>query len=238
MLAVVILVLSILLHELSHIAAGAILGFEVKGIKISPLGLKAFIKTGNEPGKKLILSLAGPVANFFLAGLALRLPSLAKYSDIANINIYLGFFNLIPIYPLDGGRVLHIILTRLTDFIVANRITIKTGKCICIVLIIVGLVQAVLFPLNISIFCIAFFLLRNLDEEYIHLTTEFYKLILLPSGNKLLPAKVIAATSDTPIHSLIDKMSPGRYLCVYLTDKQMFIGQNTILKIMTGENRS
>lgn len=120
-----ILMLFAFLHELGHLVSGLFLGFKPQSLGINPLGLSINfkikakdynerIRKGNILAiKKLIIASSGPLVNFVLAFIF----SITK-CDVIGIqqdflvysNILIGIFNLIPIYPLDGGRILKNIL--------------------------------------------------------------------------------------------------------------------------------
>lgn len=116
-----ILMLFAFFHELGHLFAGVILGFKPKSISINPVGLSISfcikaddynkkIRKGNVLAfKKLIIALMGPVVNFLLVILFmlfdLKLFNISREFVIYS-NILIGLFNLIPIFPLDGGRII------------------------------------------------------------------------------------------------------------------------------------
>ncbi len=148
-----ILMLFALIHELGHMLVGILLGFKPTKLEIMPYGVsvgfeikcedynKKVKKANMLAVKKLIIALAGPITNFIITVIFLIINknlfgierNLVIYS-----NILIGMFNLIPIYPLDGGRVikniLHITLGLKKSYEYTNQISkiticILTGIC-------------------------------------------------------------------------------------------------------------
>lgn len=120
-----ILMLFALIHELGHLLCGVLLGFKVKSISIIPYGFKLEfkinyidynkkIKKGNKLAlKKIIIALAGPITNMFCIIFIILLKDSFNAYQIENLiyaNILLILFNLFPIYPLDGGKIMQGIL--------------------------------------------------------------------------------------------------------------------------------
>ena len=111
-----------ILHEFGHLAVGLILGFKPKGINIMPMGLSAcfHIKSENYNEnvknakiitlKKLIIAISGPATNFliiiFFIFYNIGFLNITR-DEIIYTNLLIGIFNLIPIYPLDGGRIIN-----------------------------------------------------------------------------------------------------------------------------------
>lgn len=104
-----------LIHELSHLVCGIILGFKANTLKVMPLGFsiefetvvedynKKVVKSNMITVKKIIVALSGPLINLLIVifGIIFNIDSNIIYS-----NLLILIFNLIPIYPLDGGRIL------------------------------------------------------------------------------------------------------------------------------------
>ena len=115
-----LLMLFALLHEIGHLCAGVLLGFKPKSIGVNPFGFQIEFKTkvedynkkikkGNELClKKMVIALAGPIVNLFIILICILINKemLIAKDTIIYSNILLIIFNLLPIYPLDGGRIL------------------------------------------------------------------------------------------------------------------------------------
>jgi len=153
-----ILFVSVLVHELSHSLVALSQGLPIKRITLFLFGGVA--QMGAEPatpGAELKMAIAGPLASFAIAGLAglvhlslltqesISAPSLvARYVMFANI--VLGCFNLLPGFPLDGGRVLRAILWKvLGNYFKATSIAARIGRVIGLAFVFVGMMMAVAF---------------------------------------------------------------------------------------------
>ena len=113
------------LHECSHIILARILGFNIKRIELMPFGffceLKPNIEDFNKKVlnsnmvefKKIFIAIAGPLSNIaiiFAILLLHRIYSLDRLNIMVYSNILICIFNFIPIFPLDGGRILKSVL--------------------------------------------------------------------------------------------------------------------------------
>lgn len=118
------LFVSVLIHELSHSFVARARGIGVASITLFIFGGVSNLRTDSEePRDEFLISVVGPLTSFALGGLAWLLeralrpgesPLGAVLSYLTMINVMLGLFNLIPGFPLDGGRVLRSIIWGIT----------------------------------------------------------------------------------------------------------------------------
>jgi len=149
-ITVLLFFFSVLVHELCHSLIAKSKGIEVNRISLWIFGGMAEIeKEPDTPAKEFVMAIAGPVASFVLAvifGIVWFFtrnfaPVGEPAAYLAQINIILGVFNLLPGYPLDGGRVLRSIIWKATGNLKRSTfIASITGRVFGFMLIAVGIV--------------------------------------------------------------------------------------------------
>lgn len=109
---------SVLLHELAHSLMAATYGISTRHITLYPFGGIAAIESEPKPGlEEFFIAIAGPAVNFILAGVLApgMLLEIQAFSLLVMINLAMGIFNLIPAFPMDGGRILRsLLMTRMS----------------------------------------------------------------------------------------------------------------------------
>ncbi|GER90693.1 peptidase M50 [Dictyobacter vulcani] len=149
-LATLLLFVSVFLHELAHALVARSRGLHVKSITLFLFGGVSNIEQEpRTPGIEFQMAVVGPLASIALGGLcgllALAIrdktsPVSAVLGYLALTNSLLGVFNLIPGFPLDGGRVLHAFIWRLRGSLtVATRVATQVGRFIAYLFIFIGL---------------------------------------------------------------------------------------------------
>lgn len=147
---------TVLLHELGHALTARRFGIRTRDITLLPIGgLARLERMPEKPGQELLVALAGPAVNVGIAAALFALlsasgqtPLLADSSLIGAgpfftrllwVNVSLAIFNLIPAFPMDGGRALRAVLAFGGDYVRATRIAAKLGQGIALVLGLLGL---------------------------------------------------------------------------------------------------
>jgi Zn-dependent protease/predicted transcriptional regulator len=134
----------IVLHELGHALAARRFGIGTKDITLLPIGGVARLdRIPENPKQELIVALAGPAVNVVLALLFLigssalsGIPSLPNFDDFGSgvleglmwVNVYIIAFNMLPAFPMDGGRVLRAILAMRMNYVRATTIAATIGQ--------------------------------------------------------------------------------------------------------------
>jgi Zn-dependent protease len=142
--AIALIYTCLVLHEFGHALTAQRLGLPVKHIVLLPIGGMALLqRMPRNPRTEMLITAAGPAVNFAIAGICLVLlrgwpPRLLQADHptfhllgvlrfLLLVNLGLGCFNLLPAYPMDGGRVLRALLAFRLDYLDATRWAVTIG---------------------------------------------------------------------------------------------------------------
>ncbi|WP_342469079.1 site-2 protease family protein [Ureibacillus sp. FSL K6-3587] len=155
---------SLLIHELGHLLVAWLLGVKVERCVIMPYGGEIELKGGYalSPHKQLLISIGGPVATFCCMLMAPFLdPLLAK--PLIKIQMVLLLINLIPVWPLDGGRIVFSLILIFSK----KAKTYELFLAISFILITLSvIITFVLLPKTIFLFILAIFLWIKVIQEW------------------------------------------------------------------------
>jgi len=165
---------SVALHELGHSFIALKYGFRVREILLLPIGGVARLeRVPPEPRQELLMAIAGPAVSLVLAlsvwwaanavFFVFQLMTIRKVlSIIASMNVLLALFNLLPSFPMDGGRIFRALLAPKLGRLRATRLAANTGKAMAVIFGIIGAYP----PFNLLLVAIAFFLYSTAGAEY------------------------------------------------------------------------
>ncbi|MEN9723258.1 MAG: hypothetical protein RJB38_1244 [Pseudomonadota bacterium] len=162
---------SVLIHELGHVAVALRQGAKVKSITLMMLGGVSDMEEIPQKGaQEFRLAIIGPVISLALSGLGFalaRIPPIPGAADFfvvslwfGQVNLALALFNLLPAFPLDGGRVLRSLLSIRFGALKATRLAVRVGTAFAWTFGIFGLLS-----FNILLMLIGFFLYAAAQAE-------------------------------------------------------------------------
>ncbi|MDJ1158878.1 site-2 protease family protein [Chelatococcus sp. SYSU_G07232] len=214
-LFIVLLFLCVVLHEFGHVIAARRYGVRTPDVTLFPIGGVASLeRIPEKPREELVVALAGPAVNVVIAlalvlalGAAVDPSDLARLEDprvnllvrLAGANIMLVVFNLIPAFPMDGGRVLRALLAMRLGFSRATQLAASIGQGFAFVLGFIGLLT------NPLLIFIAIFVYLAASSEAQHVA--FREVARgLPTGEAMIvsfEALSPASTLDDAVETMI-----------------------------------
>jgi Zn-dependent protease/CBS domain-containing protein len=162
---------SVLVHELAHSLYARGVGIRVRGITLLMIGgVSEIEEQPHRPGQEALMAFVGPVTSLVLGALLLLaayglqwLPALdlqLAVATLGEINLFLGLFNLLPAFPMDGGRILRALLTRPLGALRATQVAAGVGKVFAGLFAVTGLLGG-----NLLLVLIAFFVWVGANAE-------------------------------------------------------------------------
>jgi len=155
LLFIVLLFLCVLLHEFGHIFTARAFGVRTPDVILLPIGGVARLeRIPEKPSEEFLIAIAGPAVNVVIAAVlvlvaganlsadrlaALESADVSMIDRLAAVNLFLAVFNLIPAFPMDGGRVLRALLAARLGHVRATEIAAMIGQWVAFALGFLGL---------------------------------------------------------------------------------------------------
>lgn len=231
----VALFLAVLLHELAHALYALRKGGQVADITLLMIGGVSRITrmpAGNR--HEALMALAGPVTSLALGVLFLAAWWLARSTRSFNLgfalfylgqlNIFLGIFNLLPAFPMDGGRILRSVLAGRLGRVRATRVAGIVGKVFAVLFGLLGLVTA-----NFILVLIAFFVYLGAEGESREVLTQ--SLLGRMRVRELMVARTSAVEAHAPLSEAAEHLRLERRRALPVVEHGQVVGLITLAAV-------
>jgi Zn-dependent protease/CBS domain-containing protein len=225
-LLITLLFVTVVLHELAHSYVAQRYGISIERIVLLPIGgVSAMEELPEDPGQEFRIAIAGPLVNFLIAiicyglffGLTTSYPTIADFFNyFALVNVILGAFNLIPAYPMDGGRVLRAFLAGRMSYMKATETAASVGKFLAIFMAVVGIFW------NYFLILIALFIYIGADTEYKEIMIS--NLLEGIKVKEIMTPKVRTVQPETSVGETMEIMFRDKHMGYPVTDGQNLLG--------------
>ncbi|MCX8113041.1 MAG: site-2 protease family protein [Bacteroidia bacterium] len=221
------LVVSVILHELGHAFAAKAFGIPTRDITMYPFGGVASVaRIPDKPLQELVVALAGPLVNLLLIGLfsvvLLLIGEVPEWSadaliytgegmlsfqawlvSLGVLNGVLALFNLLPAFPMDGGRVLRALLATKLSYVRATQVAALIGQVFSVLFILLGIYS------NPFLILIGFFVFVAAAQERQHAEqrTAMQGFVVANALLREVPLLSVNQTLDDAIRLLLDSQA-------------------------------
>lgn len=216
---------AVILHECAHARIAKRLGYALGEIRLMPYGAALCGISDMRTAHEVAIAVAGPLFNLALglvfAAMWWLVPiSYAFTSTFCMCNLYIGLFNLMPVYPLDGGRIAFALLS----------VRLRRAKAFKIMRVLSGVFGAVfltlfvlsaVYALNVCFLSVGLFMLVSAfipDKR-----AQYYALFATGERDrriaKPLETRTFAVSRDAPLIELCKTLNPDRYTVFMLCNR-------------------
>ena len=230
----------VLVHELAHSLVARAKGIAINSITLMIFGGVATMEEGiPDPKVELPMALVGPIASLVFGiacgGLVYFVPSLVPdparagvliflFGYLGVLNIILCFFNLIPAFPMDGGRVLRAWLATRMPLHKATQIAADIGKGFAIIFGIIGLFFFSPFLILIALFIYIGANMESTAVRYSHLLQDV-------TVGDIMSSPVTTVPPNLPVREVIEMMYTSKHLGFPVVERDTLIGMVTLIDV-------
>ena len=227
----------VLVHELAHSLVARAKGIGIYSITLMIFGWIATMDEGTpNPKAELPMALIGPVASFIFGllccGVAYVTPQFIASPPVAGVvmfiagylgilNIILCFFNLIPAFPMDGGRVLRAWLAGRMPLHRATQIAADVGKGFAVIFGIIGLITFSPFLILIALFIYIGAGMESTAVKYSHLLQDV-------TVGSMMSSPVTTVPPTMPVNLVVDMMYASKHLGFPVVERDTLVGIITL----------
>jgi len=222
----------VFVHELGHVIAARSFGWHIREVKLLPFGGVAETEeAGGMPTREeAIVALAGPLQNVWMAALAWGIGQMgigdpAWANELVEANMLIALFNMIPIHPLDGGKLFQCLLCRLMTYHLALAWTIRISIALSLILAVSAFIQQLWHGggIQLNVLTIAIFLLATNWTQRRHMPFLFIRFLMNRERyaskhmNRGARAAPIIVRPETALHAVLKYFHRDAVHLVYVT---------------------
>ena len=215
--------LALAFHEMGHLIMMKNARIEINFIKIEPFGITIRLKNSFYKSEKneILIALGGPLLNLILAlAFTLIFKEKGRYFIMANLSV--GVFNFLPLYPLDGGRILRCMIASKYGVLRSYKLILDLTKILGILLFIMGVYILFLTRFNFFICIISAFLIYNTVGErqrmYAWLLKEISDYKNKNKDIEKMCVKPVAVNKNFLIRKILHSLSFNGYYIFYVIE--------------------
>ena len=230
-------------HELCHSLVAKRFGINVREITLLPIGgIASMTKIPEKPSQEFLITIAGPLSNIviitvfffpmkYLLGPAVLFHSLSTetwpltIAYIYWINLMLAGFNLIPAFPMDGGRIFRALLATRLGYQKATRIAVNFGHAFAIIFAYFGIVK---FNIMLIIIAVFIYIAASGEEAHVDIKETLKKFKV----RDILPRKFFTLDSSTTLAKVLELVFHSHQEDFPVTDGKALAGFVTRHDIM------
>ena len=218
MIVIIFIFVCVILHEVGHSLVAVHYGIKVNDIILLPIGgVSRMEEIPEDPKQEITISIVGPLVSFglalifFILAMAIHQSINFKQISLFNrnvvaslfwINLVLGLFNLIPAFPMDGGRVLRGILATRMESMKATKIAVSVGQGFAILLFFFG----IFFNWWMALIAIFIYLGAEGEERMVAVRSSLgkssVKLAMLTDVHTVSPDETVGEVLERICHGL------------------------------------
>lgn len=218
------------IHEISHLLTSNLLGYQVYELKLTIFGgcLAVDPLFGANPNAEMVIAVAGPSANFLMALGVVYLDFLGFHHDYLEywrqLNLSIGLVNLLPAYPLDGGRIIHAWLAKTMGLKTAARVSLGITLGVGLILLISGGLRLFFKTGGFTFLMVGFFVLA---QFWFGRFPEFnvWKILRQKqkklSQNGFIDARLVRVEPGTPLRLPLQHFGAQEYLVFFMEDARI-----------------
>jgi len=222
-------ILALVLHELAHLYVAVKRGYSLKHFKVGMFGVAVELDENINQEDMFSINIAGPMCNFFICICCLALYQLFPITyvylkDFCASNLILAVFNLLPVYPLDGGKIFKSLIKNNKIHRVLDSV-IRYALCFIFLVLFAwsGITKFNWFYLLMA----CFFLIAK--EK-----TSSFSLFKYKDKQKLEKVEILKVDEDLNLYELLKKINRNKYTIFFCkSTKFKYIDEDTLIDLAT-----